>query len=379
ESLGVMAGGVAHSLNNLLTSIMGNASLLLDDLPEGVDGVRRIQKMEQCAEHAKELCQKMLSFSGQGNLVVEPIDLNAIAMDCKGLVEVSLPRTIRSNFSLKEDLSKVEADPSELQQLVLNLAMNAAEAMNGKEWGQLSVRSGEIDLDQKGLSGLLNGQNANAGKFVYLEVEDEGHGMSSDVLERAFDPFFTTKFKGRGLGLSAVQGIANAHDGAIEISSDIDEGTRIRVYLPALVESKEAGVREGKCVSRKVLIAEDEDVLRMVVSSMVASYGYEVVQAVDGVEAFKMYQENKDEFVLAMVDLNMPRMDGGRLYRAIREENEHLPIVLMSGDNDEVTMPFEDCAKERCHFMHKPFGMEQLKRSFRILLEATEASVAEVV
>ncbi len=373
ESIGMMAGGMAHSLNNLMTSVLGNAALVKEDLGEDSSLSKRIQNLEDSASQASELCRKMLSFSGKGSLAVQEVELTQLAKDSLELISISLPEGTTMHSSFVEEMPAIKADPSEIQQLVLSLGFNGAEAIGEDGSGSLEFATEMCSMDQSDLVALSHGLDAQPGLFVYLEVKDDGHGITPEVLPKIFDPFFSTKFKGRGLGLAAVQGIVQAHFGAIDFESEVGVGTTVRVYLPAseacdaVSEDVVEPVEDND--AKMVLLADDEDVLRMVIASMLKLFGYEPICASDGEEAVALFEKHSDELAFAILDHNMPNMNGDEVHEAIREKREDLPVIIMSGDGERDEYP--DIERYPCRFLHKPFGLDQLKHSVSLLMEGS--------
>ena len=232
ESLGVLAGGIAHDFNNLLTSIMGHASLLIGSTPEGSASRGSARAILTASEVAAKLTQQMLAYSGRSRFVIEPVNLSELITGMGPLLQASLDVNIDLQFELAPQLPMVDADVSQLQQLLMNLLINAVEAM-GPEGGRIRIVTRPLELDQVYLNTLLGAQSAHPGSFVLLEIQDSGSGIEDAILPRIFDPFFTTKFTGRGLGLSAVLGIVRGHHGGIKVYSAPGVGTTFRVYLPA--------------------------------------------------------------------------------------------------------------------------------------------------
>jgi two-component system, cell cycle sensor histidine kinase and response regulator CckA len=230
ESLGVLAGGVAHDFNNLLTSIMGYASLLEDSTPAESSDRRNARAILEAAHTAARLTQQLLAYSGRSRFVVEPLDVSDLLQKMAELIRSSAQHA-EVQFELAADLPAVEADASQVRQLVVNLVINAAEAV-AEEGGRIRIVTRKVELDEPFLRGLIGADRATPGAYVLLEVQDTGAGMDDDVLPLIFDPFFTTKFTGRGLGLSAVLGIVRGHGGGIKVHSAPGVGTTFRVYLP---------------------------------------------------------------------------------------------------------------------------------------------------
>ncbi len=231
ESLGVLAGGIAHDFNNLLTPILGDASLLLEDLPPGSPLRARLQRIQRASLRAAQLTAQMLSYAGAEPLSPEAVELSDLVRELGGLLHGGVAGRVELHYELARGLPRLEADPSQLTQVVMNLITNAAEATPG-EHGRVELRTGLVELPGRAPGGELVGEAPAPGRYVYLEVEDRGCGMDAETRARIFDPFFSTKFQGRGLGLAAVIGIVRAHLGCIEIESAPGEGTRFRVLLP---------------------------------------------------------------------------------------------------------------------------------------------------
>lgn len=229
ESLGVLAGGVAHDFNNLLTGILGNASLALDATPAQHPSRLLLEEVMRASERAADLTRQLLAYAGKGRFVMRVVDLSALVREISGLVQTSIPKTVQVRLQLAEDLPGIEADAGQLQQIVMNLVINGAEAI-GPEGGTVLVRTGEQTVDEQYIETIAaHADNLRPGQYVMLEVHDTGSGMSSETLAKIFDPFFTTKFTGRGLGLSAVQGIVRAHRGALKVYSQPGQGTTFKV------------------------------------------------------------------------------------------------------------------------------------------------------
>lgn len=233
ESLGILAGGIAHDFNNLLTVIMGNASLARLDLETGGPALADINEIEQAAQRAADLTRQMLAFSGRGRFIVQPLDVNALVRELYGFVRSSIPKTIELELALPEQLPLIAVDPSQIQQLIINLITNAAEAI-GDVPGTVRLATFVRALDQAFFASTYLSPELPAGTYVCIEIADSGSGMDTATLGRIFDPFFTTRFTGRGLGLAVVLGIVRGHRGAIQVESSVGTGSTFRVFLPAL-------------------------------------------------------------------------------------------------------------------------------------------------
>lgn len=355
ESLGVLAGGVAHDFNNLLVGIMGNASLALDTLDAAHPARRMIEGVLQASERAASLTRQLLAYSGKGRFVVQSIELPVLIRDIVALIHTSIPAGVRLRFELDDSLPPIEADVSQIQQLVMNIVINGAEAIGGAG-GTVTIRTF-----------LTRGEDG--GPLVSLEVEDTGCGMDAATRERMFDPFFTTKFTGRGLGLAAVLGIVRGHGGVINVQSAPGEGTRITVSFPP---ASRAGSHAGLIEPRNfhghgtVLVVDDEDVVRDMAQNTLERHGYEVLKAACGREAIK-WLESGARIDAVLLDLTMPEMSGEETLQALRRLRHNIPVVVSSGyDEDEAVRRFEGQAI--AGFLQKPYTADRLAGKIKAAL-----------
>lgn len=373
ESLGVLAGGIAHDFNNILTAILGNAGLLLENLPEEGPHRRRLHDIETAAKRAADLARQMLAYSGRGNFIIRLIDLNDLVRDTIRILEASISKKIALQFEPATPLPAVQADASQLAQVVLNLLTNAAEAI-GDETGAITVRTGVVEqAEAEGEAARsADGGRVPPGRFVLLEVIDTGCGIPEEVRARLFDPFFTTKFAGRGLGLAAVLGIVRAHHGAVVVESAPGEGARFRVLLPASAGvAAPAAVEDAAAADYRgnglVLLVDDEPAIRAVGTRMLETMGFTVITAEDGVEAVAQFQAHQAEIVCVVLDLTMPRMDGAETLQELTRLHPGVRVVLCSGySHEEVAARFAD--QGVAGVLHKPFQMHQLATVIRAAL-----------
>jgi PAS domain S-box-containing protein len=377
ESLGVLAGGIAHDFNNLLMAILGNLELGLRDLSPGSPVRSRLDAAGQAARRAADLTRQMLAYSGRGKFLVGRVDLNELVQENVHLLRTSVPRTVTLNLHLDRVLPAVEADAGQVQQVIMNLITNAAEAI-GNEPGVVTLATGVRDCDDSYLRRSCLDEEAPAGRYAYVEVTDSGCGMDEETQKRMFDPFFTTKFTGRGLGLPAVFGIVRGHGGAILLDSATGKGTTIRVLFPAAenspppavpVKDAPAGVA-GVARSTKrgtILIVDDEEMVRQPTAAMVESLGFAVLTAVDGEEAVEVVRRHGARIRAIILDLTMPKLDGaGALDRILRIQPD-AKVILSSGyDEGEAT---GRVAKELlAGFIRKPYRLEQLQGTLERVL-----------
>ncbi len=385
ESLGVLAGGIAHDFNNLLMAILGNLDLALYDLPANSGARFSIEESSKAANRAADLTRQMLAYSGKGRFLVRSVSLSEIVEEQSPLLRAAVPRTCSLHFRLYPGLAAVEADAAQVQQVVMNLVVNSGEAV-GEAPGSITIATGIMHADAAYLAKSRLAEKPEPGRFVWLEVTDNGCGMDEETLEKLFDPFFTTKFMGRGLGMSAVMGIARGHGGAILVESEKGRGATVRVLFPA---GGEAAIeapgpfaapppngRAAGLYARTVLLAEDEEMVRSIVKVMLERLGLSVIMARDGVEAVEIFRRRCDEIHLVILDLSMPRMDGAAAFSEMRSIRPTVPVILSSGYGEE-----EAAARVKeaglAGFIRKPYEMKALKSAvYRALDESVEDAPA---
>ncbi len=367
ESLGVLAGGIAHDFNNLLMAILGNADLALAEMSPVSPGRENIEAIETTARRAAELCRQMLAYSGRGKFVIEAIDLNALVEEMTHMLEVSISKKVVIKMNLAANLPRIDGDPGQIRQVVMNLVINGSEAI-GERSGVVSISTGAMDCDAAYLEDTFGERGLAPGTYVFLEVADTGCGMDEETMARIFDPFFSTKFTGRGLGMAAVLGIVRGHSGAIRVYSERGCGTTIKILFPAsripAVEEDasvvaEAGIEGG---GRLILMVDDEPTVRTVGAKMLESLGFRVITAGDGAEALELFAGRCDEIWCVLMDLTMPRMDGEEAFREMRRIKKDVRVILSSGYNEqEVSQKF--VGKGLGGFIQKPFQLKDLRKA----------------
>ncbi|MBP7866589.1 MAG: PAS domain S-box protein [Acidobacteria bacterium] len=364
ESLGVLAGGIAHDFNNLLTGILGNAELALLELGGEEPARDYLVQIEKITRHASELTRQMLAYSGKGHFVVHSLNLTTLVQDMANLLAVSIPKKCNLHYGFAGDIPPIEADAAQLRQVVMNLILNAADAI-GDQVGVIVVSTGRMFCDRSWLEACQFYAAAEPGEYAFLEVSDTGCGMDEETLQRIFDPFFTTKFTGRGLGLAAVLGIMRGHKGAIRIRTVHGEGTRFTVLFPAGRPARPEGAAEAEPAalraprSGRVLLVDDEDSIREFAARMLAAQGFEVVCASNGLEALKTFREGPDRFSLVLLDLTMPLMGGEETLREIRQTRTDVPVILFSGYSvQEASERLSQLGADG--FLQKPFILREL-------------------
>ncbi len=362
ESLGILAGGIAHDFNNLLVVMLGQNSLALVLLPEDSLARPHIQKAVSAAERAADLTQQLLAYSGQGQFLVAPIDLNALIQENLHLLDVALPKEVELRMQLTQPLPVVQADKGQMQQVVMNLIINAVEAMEGQP-GVVIVTTGveaitpeQVELWQ------YKDQSQPSGRYVYLQVTDNGCGMDAETRSRIFDPFFTTKFTGRGLGLAAVLGIVRGHKGGLQMESEPGKGTTFRLFFPAAEVKAITGLPQAAAALAEtglVLIIDDDAPVREAVADILALVGWQAIQAESAEAGIALYRENWTDTALVLLDLSMPGMGGVEVSSALHQINPDVSLVLCSGYGHlEAMRRFAHMPVQA--FLQKPFTADRL-------------------
>jgi signal transduction histidine kinase len=375
ESLGLLAGGVAHDFNNLLTGIMGNASVAMEMLG-GESRVRpMLHEILRTSQRAADLTRQLLAYAGKGKFLIEPLDVSELVRDISELLRSSVPRTIELALDLDGKLPPVEGDSSQLQQLVMNLILNAVEAA-GVQPGTVRVSTSVRQVRPANRPGGFRPDAPVPGVYVQVEVRDDGCGMNEATKAQIFDPFFTTKFTGRGLGLAAALGIVRGHKGSIAVSSSEGNGSTFTVLLPALqVEAGSHAPTSGagsQPVARSqggsVLVIDDEDIVRRSARTMLEHFGYSVFEAANGQDGTDLFSRLHDRISCVLLDLTMPRMDGPEVWRYIRRIRPDMRIVISSGfDETEARKQFGDA--QGLDFIQKPYTATALARKVAAAME----------
>lgn len=357
EALGTLAGGIAHNFNNLLTVIQGNVSLMLLEANSHRPDKESLRNIEKQVQRASRLTKQLLGYARQETYEVKPINLNEVVRDTASTIAATR-KDIRTHQKLAGDLLGIRADLGQIEQVLMNLYVNAADAMPGG--GDLFLKSMNItDKDMEGKP-----YKPKPGSYVLLTVKDTGIGMDQETKQRAFDPFFTTKGLGggTGLGLASVYGIVKAHKGYIDLESEKGKGTTFSLYFPASEEKVEDDFKNsGNLIERTatILLVDDEEMVLEVSKMMLERLGYTVLEAKGGKEAIDIYEANKHEVDLVILDMVMPDMGGGETYDRLKELNPNGKVLLASGYSMDGKAT--DILKRGCDgFIQKPFNMQEL-------------------
>jgi len=370
EGLGVLAGGIAHDFNNLLSAMLGNLDLAQVKLPIGSASTPFLQNIEGTILKASDLTRQMLAYSGKGTFVVAPMDLNQLVSELTHLLVVSISKKVRLAFHLAAGLPPIEADAAQLQQVVMNLVTNGSEAIGDGE-GVVTITTRALEISPADTESRFAGQGLDPGAYVTLQVSDTGCGMPAELLTRIFDPFFSTKGTGRGLGLSAMQGILRGHRAGLEIQSEPGRGSTFQIHfkatearLPLTGPSDPSAHKDH--FHGKILLVDDEADLRFSYGSMLQHLGFRIVAARDGYEALERFQPG--EFTLVLMDLTMPRMDGKEAFFQMKARDPEVKVVLVSGYSEqEAIEPL--AGLKPAAFIQKPFSLEVLTRTLERALD----------
>ncbi len=367
ESLAVLAGGIAHDFNNLLVGILGNAGLALAELAPTSPARPTIEAIETAGQRAAELARQMLAYSGRGRFVVQNVDLNSLVEEMAHLLRVSIGKGVRLNYQFERDLPPVEGDATQLRQVVMNLVVNASDAIGDAE-GVVSITTRVIEASRQLLAETYLSPSLRPGPYVAIDVADTGSGMDAETLSRIFDPFFTTKFTGRGLGLAAVLGIMRGHRGAIKVESEPGRGTTFRLLFPAARADEAPAPRAPAQLawrgSGTVLLVDDEPSVRAVTARALRSFGFDVLEAADGLEGVETFETNRENIVCTLLDITMPRMGGEEALHAIRRIDPAARVLLMSGfSEDEATGRFAGLGITG--FVQKPYELSALRAAMQ--------------
>lgn len=366
ESLGVLSGGIAHDFNNILTIILGHCYILKEYTYSPDERESHLRMIESAANRAADLCRQMLAYSGKGPLLQTEFSLWMLVDEIVKMLTAAIKKNVTINVDMKRDLPMVVGDSSQIQQVIMNLIINASEAI-GENKGTITVVLKKTVMEPAQPAVDYFGSAILPGSYACLEVSDSGCGMSEETKQRVFEPFYTTKFTGRGLGMSAILGIVKAHNGTLQLESTLGAGTTFKVYIPltfvqepveaeTLVEA--LGMEPSKIT---VLLVEDEDTLRKMEATLLDALGFSVITAANGREALELYKIHGSDVNLIMLDLIMPEMGGIEAYHELRNIDVAVPIIICSGYDAESVADLI-AVDDRAGFLHKPYNPAELRR-----------------
>ncbi|MBT3232258.1 MAG: PAS domain S-box protein [Calditrichaeota bacterium] len=371
ESLSILAGGIAHDFNNILVGILGNANFALSDISPTSPLRESIIEIEKSAQRAADLTRQMLAYSGKGHFVIEDFSLSKLIEEMIRLVKASISKKAEIELNLDKKLPAINGDITQIRQLVMNLIINASEAI-GDETGRIKLKTCVEKFTKNQLRNIHFGEELEPGKYIYMSVEDTGCGMDKNTLNKIFDPFFTTKFTGRGLGLAATLGIVEGHKGAINVISELGKGTKFEIYLPKSI-SKQVEKKEAihpvlnDDVSGTILVVDDEKLIVNLVSKTLQRSGYKVITAKDGFEAVEKYKSKHKEIDLVIMDLTMPNLNGEEAFEQIKTIDPDSVVIISSGFGEsEAEKRF--FGRGLSGFIQKPFTPTVLINTVRKIL-----------
>ncbi len=362
DQLGMLAGGIAHDFNNLLAAVIGNAELAMHEMDPDAPGRSAVEQSLCAARRAAELTNHLLAYSSRSRKHLQPVNLSEFVQEMGRLLRVSIPAQISLRYELEQALPTIDGDTSQLQRVVMNLLMNAKDAIEDGP-GTITLATSRVEADESYLDTTFFGAGLAPGSYVSLEVSDTGKGMDRDTVERIFEPFFTTKASGHGLGLAAVIDIVRGHGGALQVNSEPGSGTTFKILFPVsdqqtreMESSAGAPRKEG---SGTVLVIDDETQVRIVTARMLEVLGWTALDAKSGEEAVSLLRAADKPINCVLLDMSMPGMNGDETYQQIRQIDSGVPVLLMSGYNEsEATARFSGAGL--AGFLQKPFTLSQL-------------------
>jgi|GEM_PF-1062887 len=379
ESVGLLAGGIAHDFNNILMGILGYASLAKDQIGPDHPVIRMLSIIEQSGERAAGLTNELLAYARGGKYQSLALRIDEQVSELLNILATNLPKNVRIERDFAPELPFILADPVQIQQVIMNICLNAGEAIKDKQAqeggeepeGLILISTAAVGLDGAALVRHDVADEVTPGKFVLLSIKDNGCGMDEETLARIFEPFFTTKFTGRGLGLSAVDGIIRNHGGFMVVDSTPGEGSQFSIYLPACTMMDIDTAEEPMAAlegAETILFIDDEEIVRQLALLTMTNLGYQVLLASSGREGVDVFGEHRDEISLIVLDLTMPGMSGESTIQALRKVDSRMPILLTSG-YDETTARDSAGEENGTGFLQKPYTPEALSRAVRSMLD----------
>jgi nitrogen-specific signal transduction histidine kinase/CheY-like chemotaxis protein len=369
ESLGVLAGGIAHDFNNLLCGIMADSELLMDELQDNPSAQESLQRIDAIAIRASEVVRQLMVYAGQESAEFNHVDLTAVLNEMLQMMRLSISKNATFKVDIRGKLPPISANATQIRQVIMNLLTNASEALGGKE-GEISVRLEQVCSDRQSAIG----QEASLlpGNYLRLEVSDSGCGMTEEVVAGIFDPFFTTKGAGRGLGLSAVQGIVRSHGGNISVISAPGQGSCFEVLLPCLSQAEspskgaamETSPKENGTLTGAVLLIEDEDAIRLAVAKMLRRKGFSVLESGDGRAAVELFRAHASQIEAVLLDVTLPVMSGREVLHELRKTRPAVKVILTSAYGRDHAL--EAVGGDQSEpYIRKPYQLDQLAETIR--------------
>lgn len=364
ESLGKMAGGIAHGFNNILASILGYAEISILESPPDSSVIYYLKKIQKATHRGSDITKQMLSYTGHGKVNMEEINLLSLIEEMHQFIEISISNKCIFKYEIEENLPVIQGDAGQIRQVIINLIMNASEAIENNS-GTITLKAGKILCNETYLCKNYPEEHLLPGTYMYLDVSDTGCGIPEEIQSKIFDPFFTTKFLGRGLGLAAVHGIIRVHRGAIKVFSKIGRGTTMRLLLPALryvqekEKIKELTMTEVYAGGRTVLVIDDSEDICTVAGKLLGKAGFTVMTASNGLEGLKIFRASCDDISLIILDVAMPVMSGEKVFKELKLIKKEVPVIITSGYNESHAMS-RFGKTEIAAFIQKPYRGQDL-------------------
>jgi CheY-like chemotaxis protein len=368
EAVGTLAGGIAHDFNNLLGIILGNAELAMDDVPKWNPARFNLEEVKTASLRGKDVVRQLLSFTRKTDQERKPVKINPIVIGALKLLRSSIPTSIEIRSNIPRDSAIILADPTQINQIMINLCTNAAHAME-EDGGVIEVSLDGVTLDEL----MAQSYEISSGRYVKLTVNDTGHGIDSELKDRIFDPYFTTKEvgKGSGMGLAVVHGIVMNQDGAITVDSEVGKGSTFNIFLP-IVEREpvpEITIDEDLPTGKeRILFVDDEESIVNMGRQRLERFGYKVESTTSPIEALDLFRSKSDQFDLVITDLTMPKITGGKLVKEILTIRPNMPIIICTGFSEKMD---EEKAKEigATGYLEKPHEKRYLAKMVRKVLD----------
>ncbi len=372
DSLGALAGGMGHDFNNLLMGILGNAEFALSSLAPDSVVRENLRNIREAACRAAELTNQMLAYSGERRFELRSVDMNRLIQEMQHLLRSSISKKVALRLELAPELPAIQAEPTQLRQMLMALVRNGADAM-GDGTGTVTLATSVMNCDRASLKEGWIGEHLGEGRHVCLTISDTGCGMDEATRTCVFDPFFSTKTRGRGLGLAAALGIVRGHRGAVRVESEPGRGSQFTVLFPRPAEvASKAGAPAAAAPawrgSGTVLVVDDERIVRQVAEWMLKRLGFTVITAEDGEEGVEKFREQAREIVCVVLDLSMPRMSGEEAFACIRAVRVDVPVLLSSGYDEQAATGGRFAGATRIGFIQKPYEMAALEAKLRSIL-----------
>ncbi|MEQ8222608.1 MAG: response regulator [Candidatus Eremiobacterota bacterium] len=364
ESLGKMAGGIAHGFNNILASILGYAEISIMESPPDSPIRYYLQKIQKATHRGSDITKQMLSYTGHGKVTMEEIDLSSLIEEMHQFIEISTSNRCNITYAIDENLPVIQGDAGQIRQVIMNLLMNASEAIENNS-GTVTLKTGKISCDEAYLCKNYPEEHLLPGTYLYLDVSDTGCGIPEEIQSKIFDPFFTTKFLGRGLGLAAVHGIVRVHRGAIKVLSRKGEGTTMRLLFPALrylqgkEKEKDLSVPEVYTGGKTVLVIDDSEDICTVAGKLLGKAGFTVMTASNGLEGLEIFRARCEDISLIILDVAMPVMSGDKVFKELKLIKKEVPVIITSGYNEAHAMS-RFGKTEIAGFIQKPYRGQDL-------------------